>query len=187
MSKRAGTFVALRDVVDEVGCDPVRFMMLMRKHDSALDFDLAKVVEQSKDNPVFYVKYAHARAASVLRAVAESNPDLAEGSPAITGADLSLLTDPGERALIRELARFPRIIEGAARDHEPHRVPFYLYDLASAFHQQWARGNDSPQLRFIQSEDAGLTAARLALVSAVRQIIRTGLAVLGIHAPDEMR
>lgn len=187
MSKRAGTFVALRDVVDEVGCDPVRFMMLMRKHDSALDFDLAKVVEQSKDNPVFYVKYAHARAASVFRAVAEANPDLAEGSPAITGADLSLLKDPGERALIRELARFPRIIEGAARDHEPHRVPFYLYDLASAFHQQWARGNDSPQLRFSQSDDAGLTAARLALVSAVRQVIRTGLAVLGIHAPDEMR
>ncbi|MCB1510046.1 MAG: arginine--tRNA ligase [Hyphomicrobiaceae bacterium] len=187
MSKRAGTFVALRDVVDEVGCDPVRFMMLMRKHDSALDFDLAKVVEQSKDNPVFYVKYAHARAASVFRGVTEANPELAEGSPAIVGADLSLLTDEGERSLIRELARFPRVIEGAARDHEPHRVPFYLYDLASAFHQQWARGNDSPQLRFSQIDDLKLTAARLALVAAVKQVIRTGLAVLGIHAPDEMR
>jgi arginyl-tRNA synthetase len=187
MSKRAGTFVALRDVVDEVGRDPVRFMMLMRKHDSALDFDLAKVVEQSKDNPVFYVKYAHARAASVFRGVVAVHPDLAEDGPRVRDADLTLLTDPGERALIKELARYPRIIESAARDHEPHKVPYYLYELASAFHQQWARGNDSPQLRFSQSDDLDLTAARLGLVAAVRQVIRSGLAVLGVHAPDEMR
>lgn len=187
MSKRAGTFVALRDVVDEVGCDPVRFMMLMRKHDSALDFDLAKVVEQSKENPVFYVMYAHARAASVFRGVQVAFPELREDSPAIRSADLSRLVDSGERSLIRELARFPRVLEGAARDHEPHRVPFYLYDLASAFHQQWARGNDSPQLRFSQADDAELMAARLALVAAVKQVVRTGLTVLGIHAPEEMR
>lgn len=187
MSKRAGTFVALRDVVDEVGRDPVRFMMLMRKHDSALDFDLAKVVEQSKDNPVFYVKYAHARAASVFRAVTAAHPDLAEDGDAIATADLALLTDPGERTLMRELARYPRIIESAARDLEPHRVPFYLFELASAFHQQWARGNDSPQLRFSQIDDLALTTARLALVAAVRRVIRSGLGVLGVHAPDEMR
>jgi len=187
MSKRAGTFVALRDVVDEVGRDPVRFMMLMRKHDSALDFDLAKVVEQSKDNPVFYVKYAHARAASVFRGVVEAHPDLAEDGPRIRSANLSLLTDPGERSLIKELARYPRIIESAARDHEPHKVPYYLYELASSFHQQWARGNDSPQLRFSQLNDQDLTAARLAMVAAVRTVIRSGLALLGVHAPDEMR
>ncbi len=187
MSKRAGTFVALRDVVDEVGRDPVRFMMMMRKHDSSLDFDLAKVVEQSKDNPVFYVQYAHARAASVFRNAREVFADITPSSPIIRAADLSRLNDPGERDLIRLLARFPRIIEGAAREREPHRVPFYLYDLASLFHQHWSRGNDSPHLRFIQPEDPGLTAARLALVAATKGVLSSGLAVLGVHAPDEMR
>ena len=187
MSKRAGTFVALRDVVDEVGCDPVRFMMMMRKHDSALDFDLAKVVEQSKDNPVFYVQYAHARAESVFRTARQTFENLTKQAPEVRNADLSLLSDSGERALIRDIAKFPRVIEGAARDHEPHRVPFYLYDLASAFHHQWARGNDSPQLRFSQVEDVKLTAARLALVAATQQVIASGLAILGVHAPLEMR
>ncbi|HUS96187.1 MAG TPA: arginine--tRNA ligase [Hyphomicrobiaceae bacterium] len=187
MSKRAGTFVALRDVVDEVGRDPVRFMMMMRKHDSAVDFDLAKVVEQSKDNPVFYVKYAHARAASVFRTVRESIPDLFEDSQKLRTANFGRLEDDGERALLRELAKFPRIIEGAAREQEPHRVPFYLYDLASTFHQQWSRGNDSPQLRFSQTDDVELTMARLAMVAAVKQVICTGLSVLGVHAPEEMR
>jgi len=190
MSKRAGNFIALRDVVDEVGPDPVRFMMLMRKHDSALDFDLAKVIEQSKDNPVFYVQYAHARAASVFRAVRENVPDLRdlyETSNELRVANFARLTDSGERTLIRELARFTRIIEGAARDQEPHRLPFYLYDLASNFHQQWSRGNDSPQLRFSQIDDVELTMARLALVAAVKQVIHTGLKVLGVHAPEEMR
>lgn len=185
MSKRAGTFVALRDVVDEVGRDPVRFMMLMRKNDSPLDFDLAKVVEQSKDNPVFYVQYAHARAASVFRNAREVFPDLDD--VAIRNADLSRLSDPGEIDIIKRLARYPRIIESAAREREPHRLPFYLFDLASAFHQQWARGNDSPHLRFIQPEDGGVTAARLALVAAMQRVIASGLSVLGVQAPEEMR
>lgn len=185
MSKRAGTFVALRDVVDEVGSDPVRFMMLMRKNDSPLDFDLAKVVEQSKDNPVFYVQYAHARAASVLRNAREIYPALDE--VALRRADLSGLADPGEIDLVKRLARFPRVMESAAREREPHRVPFYLFDLASIFHQHWARGNESPHLRFIQSADAGTTAARLALVAAMQRVISSGLAVLGVRALEEMR
>ena len=185
MSKRAGTFVALRDVVDEVGPDPVRFMMLMRKNDSPLDFDLAKVVEQSKDNPVFYVQYAHARAASVFRNAREAFPDL--GEAAIRSADLARLADPGEIDIIKRLARYPRVIESAAREREPHRLPFYLFDLASAFHQQWARGNESPHLRFIQPEDGGVTAARLAIVAATQRVIASGLSVLGVQAPEEMR
>lgn len=185
MSKRAGTFVALRDVVDEVGRDPVRFMMLMRKNDSPLDFDLAKVVEQSKDNPVFYVQYAHARAASVFRNARDVFPDLDENK--VRSADLSLLADAGEIDIIKRLARYPRIIESAAREREPHRLPFYLFDLASAFHQQWARGNESPHLRFIQPEDGGATAARLALVAALQRVIASGLSVLGVQAPEEMR
>ncbi len=185
MSKRAGTFVALRDVVDEVGSDPVRFMMLMRKNDSALDFDLAKVVEQSKDNPVFYVQYAHARAASIFRNAQETFPSLDLSN--LKSADLSLLSDLGEIDLIKRLARFPRVVESAARDREPHRLPFYLFDLASAFHQQYARGNESPHLRFIQPADAGASAARLALVAATQQVVASGLSILGVQAPKEMR
>ena len=185
MSKRAGTFVALRDVVDEVGSDPVRFMMLMRKNDSALDFDLAKVVEQSKDNPVFYVQYAHARAASIFRNAQEALPDLDLAN--LESADLSRLSDPGEIDLIKRLARFPRIVESAAREREPHRLPFYLFDLASAFHQQYARGNESPHLRFIQPTDAGVSAARLALVAVTQQVVASGLSILGVQAPKEMR
>jgi arginyl-tRNA synthetase len=187
MSKRAGTFVTLRDVVDEVGRDPVRFMMLYRKNDAPLDFDFAKVTEQSKDNPVFYVQYAHARAASILRNVAEAFPELTSDSKEVRGADLSRISDAGELDLIRKLAFFPTLAEGAARAHEPHRVAFYLYDLASAFHGQWTRGNDLPQLRFIQSSDRNLTAARCALVVAVQCVIRSGLALLGVGAPDAMR
>ncbi|MAI47059.1 MAG: arginine--tRNA ligase [Hyphomicrobiaceae bacterium TMED74] len=187
MSKRAGTFVALRDVVDEVGSDPVRFMMMMRKHDSPLDFDLAKVVEQSKDNAVFYVQYAHARAESVFRVAAETFPELTKNSDSVRNADLTLLYDVGERALIREIARFPRVVESAAREREPHRVPFYLYDLASAFHHQWARGNDLPQLRFSQIDNVKVTASRLALVLATQKVISSGLHILGVQAPLEMR
>jgi arginyl-tRNA synthetase len=187
MSKRAGTFVTLRDVVEEVGCDPVRFMMLYRKNDAPLDFDLAKVVEQSKDNPVFYVQYAHARAKSVFRNVREVFPNLAETAPEVSGADLSPLEDPGEIELIKKLAAFPHLIEGAARVHEPHRLAFYLYDLASAFHTQWTKGNESPHLRFIQAHDGKLTAARLALVRANAQVLAAGLAIIGAHAPQEMR
>ncbi|MGI9477844.1 MAG: arginine--tRNA ligase [Hyphomicrobiaceae bacterium] len=187
MSKRAGTFVALRDVVDEVGADAVRFMMLMRKHDSALDFDLSKVVEQAKENPVFYVQYGHARACSVLKNAVAQFPDLDTSAHALAQSDLSLLEDGGERELLRFLARYPRVIEGAARDREPHRIPFYLYDLASLFHAQHTRGRDSPHLRFIQRDNRELTAARQALVLAVKLVISSGLSLLGVLAPDEMR
>jgi arginyl-tRNA synthetase len=186
MSKRAGTFVTLRDVVDEVGRDPVRFMMLMRKNDAPLDFDFAKVTEQSKDNPVFYVQYAHARAASVFRNALEAFPDL-DKTRAVGEADLSRLSDAGEIALIKTLAYFPRLVAAAARAHEPHRLAFYLYDLASDFHAQWTRGNDSPHLRFIVANDRGTTAARLALIAATQQVISTGLGVLGVQAPESMR
>ncbi len=187
MSKRAGTFVTLRDVVDEVGRDPVRFMMLYRKELEPLDFDFAKVTEQSKDNPVFYVQYAHARAASVLRNVAEQMPELDVSDLALTGAKLSRLTDPAEIELMRRMAEYPRVMAAAAGAREPHRVAFYLYDLASAFHALWTRGNDSPQLRFIQPQDGDLTVARCALVTAAREVISSGLGVLGVEAPQAMR
>jgi arginyl-tRNA synthetase len=187
MSKRAGTFVTLRDVVDEVGRDPVRFMMLYRKNDAALDFDLAKVREQTKDNPVFYVQYGHARAKSIFRNAQEVFPALREDSQDVLGADLSLLDDAGEIDLMKRLAAFPTVLEGAARAHEPHRLAFYLYDLASFFHGQYARGNDSPHLRFIQPDNGTLTAARLALVQANALVLASGLRLLGVLAPSEMR
>ncbi len=187
MSKRAGTFVTLRDVVDEVGRDPVRFMMLYRKNNEQLDFDFAKVTEQSKDNAVFYVQYAHARSASIFRNASEQLPDLDLSQKALEKADLSVLKDAGEIDLIKRLAAFPRLIEGASRAHEPHRVAFYLYDLASALHGQWSRGNDSPHLRFIQSNDGVATLARLALIAATKTVITSGLRVLGVEAPDAMR
>jgi arginyl-tRNA synthetase len=187
MSKRAGSFVTLRDVVDEVGRDPVRFMMLYRKELEELDFDLAKVLEQSKDNPVFHVQYAHARAASVFRNAQEVFPELSPGSAGVRDADLAKLTDAGEIDLIKRIAYFPRLVAGAARAEEPHRLAFYLYDLASALHAQWTRGNDSPHLRFIQAGDGVMTAARLALIAATQQVISSGLSVLGVEAPDSMR
>jgi arginyl-tRNA synthetase len=187
MSKRAGTFVTLRDVVDEVGRDPVRFMMLYRKNQEELDFDFAKVTEQSKDNPVFYVQYAHARAASVFRNVKEQMPALDTSTETLEKADLSVLTDEAEKDLIRKLAEFPVKVNGAGLAHEPHRIAFYLYDVASAFHGLWTRGNDSPHLRFIQSNDVVATSARLALVAATKQVITSGLKVLGVEAPDAMR
>jgi arginyl-tRNA synthetase len=187
MSKREGTFVTLREVVDEVGRDPVRFMMLYRKNDASLDFDLAKVVEQSKDNPVFYVQYAHARCKSLFRMAEQPFPRLSEGAPEILGADLSRLDDPGELDLMRKLAAFPVVVEGAARAHEPHRIAFYLHDLASSFHGQWTRGNESPHLRFIRAEDGTVTAARLALIQANATVLALGLTLLGVFAPSEMR
>jgi arginyl-tRNA synthetase len=187
MSKRAGEFVTLRDVVEEVGRDPVRFMMLYRKNDAPLEFDLAKVIEQSKDNPVFYVQYAHARAASVFRQAKDALPQLDTGIAALSRTELARLTDPGEIDLMRRLAEYPRLVAGAARAHEPHRLAFYLYELASAFHQQWTKGHDSPHLRFIQAGDIGLTGARLALIAATKQVLSSGLGLLGVHAPDEMR
>jgi arginyl-tRNA synthetase len=186
MSKRAGTFVTLREVVDEVGAGPVRFMMLYRKNDAPLDFDFAKVTEQSRDNPVFYVQYAHARASSVLRNVREAFPDLDLEEGGLAKSDLSQLTDEGEIALIRRLAQFPRLVEAAAAAHEPHRVGFYLYDLAGDFHGLWNRGKDLPQLRFIYESDRELTRARVALVAATKRVLASGLGILGVHAMHEL-
>ena len=186
MSKRAGTFVTLREVVDEVGQGPVKFMMLYRKNDAPLDFDFAKVTEQSRDNPVFYVQYAHARASSVLRNVREAFPDLDLEEGALAGSDLNLLTDEAEVALIRRIAQFPRLIEAAALAHEPHRVGFYLYDLAGDFHGLWNRGKDLPQLRFIYESDRELTRARVALVAATKRVLASGLGILGVHAMHEL-
>ncbi len=187
MSKRSGDFVTLREVVDEVGRDAVRFMMLYRKNDAPLDFDFAKVTEQSKDNPVFYVQYAHARAYSVFRQAAKDMPDLATNDADLRKADTFLLKDEGELGLIRKMAEYPRIIDAAARVHEPHRLAFYLYDLASLLHAQWNKGRDEPTLRFINQENATLTLARLALVKAVATIIASGLGIIGAAAPNEMR
>lgn len=187
MSKRSGSFVTLRDVVDEVGSDAVRFMMLMRKNDAPLDFDLAKVVEQSKDNPVFYVQYAHARCASVFRQAAETFPGVDHGPEALAAADLGLLVDEGEIDVIRKIAMFPRIVEQAAGAHEPHRVAFFLYELAASLHQLWNKGKDLPQLRFVNQADSESTRARLAVAHAVRCTIASGLSILGVSAPDEMR
>ncbi|HZP09196.1 arginine--tRNA ligase [Methyloceanibacter sp.] len=186
MSKRAGTFVTLREVVDEVGPGPVRFMMLYRKNDAPLDFDFAKVTEQSRDNPVFYVQYAHARASSVLRNVREAFPDLDLGERALAEADLSLLKDEGETALIKRIAQFPRLVEAAAEAHEPHRIGFYLYDLAGDFHGLWNRGKDLPQLRFIYESDRELTRARVALVAATKRVLALGLGILGVNAMHEL-
>ena len=180
--------MTLRDVVDEVGRDPVRFMMLYRENNKLLDFDFDKVVEKSKDNPVFYVQYAHARCASAFRNVADAFPDLTrETAEKLSPADLAVLTDPGELQIIKMLAGFPKLMTDAARAHEPHRLAFYLFELASAFHTQWARGNDLPQLRFIQENDRGLTAGRCGLVAATQRVLSSGLAVLGVEAPLAMR
>lgn len=187
MSKRAGTFVTLREVVDEVGVDAVRFMMLFRKNDAPLEFDLAKVLEQSKDNPVFYVQYAHARGSSVLRQAKAAFPDLALEGGALAQAPLALLQDEGEQGLMRLIAQFPRQVEAAAAAHEPHRIAFYLHDLASAFHSHWNSGKDKPQLRFVNEETRDLTIARVALVASLTRVIAAGLALLGVSAPQEMR
>jgi arginyl-tRNA synthetase len=186
MSKRAGTFVTLREVVDEVGAGSVRFMMLYRKNDAPLDFDFAKVTEQSRDNPVFYVQYAHARASSVLRNVEGVFPDLRSGGRNLAEADLDRLNDDSELALIKRIAHFPRIVEAAAAAHEPHRIAFYLYDLAGDFHGLWNRGKDSPQLRFIYDSDRELTRARLALVASTQRVLALGLGILGVDAMQEL-
>jgi arginyl-tRNA synthetase len=186
MSKRAGTFVMLREVVDEVGKDVFRFMMLTRRNDQALDFDFAKVTEQSKDNPVFYVQYAHARAASVMRHAAEAFPQDDLSDIALAGGALDRLTDLAELALIRQLAQWPRLVEGAAEAHEPHRIAFYLQEVAAQFHMLWNKGRDEATLRFILASDPALTRARLALVRGVALVIASGLAVIGVEPVEEM-
>src|SRR5215470_15497467 len=191
MSKRAGEFVTLREVVDEVGRDVVRFMMLYRKNDAVLDFDLAKVIEQSRDNPVFYVQYGHARGQSIFRNAREAVPDLPEDPASraawLGNAPLEGLSDPAELSLMRKIALYPRLVEAAATAHEPHRIAFYLYDLASEFHALWTKGKDLPHLRFIIQNDPLITAARLALVEGVVTVLASGLGLLGVEAPAEMR
>jgi arginyl-tRNA synthetase len=187
MSKRAGTFVTLRDVIDQVGRDVVRFIMLTRRNDQTLEFDFAKVTEQSKDNPVFYVQYCHARCCSVLRHAAQDLPAAALTPEALAGAPLHRLVEAEEMALIRILAAWPRLVESAAEAHEAHRVAFYLYDLAAAFHALWNKGKDDTTLRFLAADDPALTAARLALVQAVATVVASGLAVIGVEPVEEMR
>jgi arginyl-tRNA synthetase len=187
MSKRAGDFVTLREVVDEVGRDPVRFMMLLRKNDALLEFDLAKVLEQSRENPVFYVQYAHARAYSAFRKAKEVIPAIQSQAEMVADARVELLTDPGELSLVKRIAEWPRIVEAAAGAHEPHRIAFYLHDLASQFHAQWNRGTEVPHLRFIIADDPSLTASRLTLVYGTVLVLACGLAILGVGAPEEMR
>ncbi|MCA0422995.1 MAG: arginine--tRNA ligase [Proteobacteria bacterium] len=187
MSKRSGDFVTLREVVDEVGRDSVRFMMLFRKNDAELEFDLAKVIEQSKDNPVFYVQYAHARGASIFRQGRQVFPDMDVSSAALAKADLSILADSSERELIRRIAAWPRLLDSAAQSREPHRIAFFLEDVAAQFHALWNKGKDQPDLRFINAEDRYSTLARLALVRGVMNILAGGLALLGVGAPDEMQ
>ncbi|TPM34873.1 arginine--tRNA ligase [Mesorhizobium sp. B2-3-5] len=186
MSKRSGDFVTLREVVEEVGRDPIRFMMLYRKNDAPLDFDFAKVTEQSKDNPVFYVQYASARCHSVFRQASEQLGEANFDRKSLAAAVTSL-TDEGEIGLIRKLAEYPRLIESAALALEPHRLAFYLYDLASSFHGHWNRGTDNPDLRFVKVNDRELTHARLGLVQAVSDVLTSGLTLIGAAAPTEMR
>jgi arginyl-tRNA synthetase len=187
MSKRSGDFVTLREVVDEVGVDAVRFMMLLRKNDAPLDFDLAKVIEQSQDNPVFYVQYAHARGSSVLRQGLATFPDLDLSPKALLAADFSLIEDEGERAILRLIAQFPRVVDQAAAAREPHRIAFYAHDLATSFHAHWNRGNDLRHLRFVNEINRDLTNVRMALVKAVTQVLASALSILGVAAPEEMR
>jgi arginyl-tRNA synthetase len=187
MSKRAGTFVTLREVVDQVGKDVVRFMMLTRGNEAPLDFDLKQALEQSRDNPVFYVQYAHARACSVLsNALAAGSVDSVDDS-SLAEADMSLLSDEAELALIRTLAGWPRLVEAAAQAREPHRIAYYLNDLAAAFHGLWNKGNEDVSLRFIIADNAAQTRSRLALVRASALVIASGLAVMGVQPVEEMR
>ena len=186
MSKRSGDFVTLREVVDEVGVDAVRFMMLMRKNDAPLDFDLAKVIEQSQENPVFYVQYAHARGCSVMRQARAAFPDIDLSPEELAGADLSLLSDESERALLRLMAQFPRLVEQAAAARDPHRTAFFSHDLATLFHAHWNRGKDIRHLRFVNENDRDLTEARMALAAAVIAVLSAALVILGVSAPQEM-
>jgi arginyl-tRNA synthetase len=187
MSKRSGDFVTLREVVDEVGVDAVRFMMLVRKNDAPLDFDLAKAIEQSQDNPVFYVQYAHARGRSVLRQAQSALPDLDLSPKALCGADLTLLRDEGEQAILALIAQYPRVVDQAASAREPHRLASYAGELATSFHVQWNRGKDMPHLRFVNDRSRELTNARMALAASVTLVLACTLGLLGVSAPEEMR
>ena len=186
MSKRSGDLVLLSDVVEEVGVDATRFMLLYRRNEQAMDFDFALVKEQTRDNPVFYVQYAHARTCSVFRTAENELPALDLSAAELSRAPLELLVAPADIELIKAVAQWPRTVSAAALAHEPHRIAFYLYELAAAFHAFWAKGKDDRALRFVNPEDLKLTVARLALVGAVRQVLVNGLTVLGVSAPDEL-
>lgn len=186
MSKRSGDLVTLADVVEEVGSDATRFMLLFRRNDASMDFDFALVKEQTRDNPVFYVQYAHARACSIFRTAQRDVPELDISAAALAGAEIERLDSAADIELIRMLGAWPRMVAAAAIAHEPHRVAFYVHDLAAAFHGFWAKGKDDPGLRFVNASDLNLTLARLALVDAVRQVIRNGLGILGVTAPEEL-
>ncbi len=186
MSKRSGDLVTVADVVEEVGADATRFMLLFRRNDAAMDFDFALVKEQTRDNPVFYVQYAHARTCSVFRVAERDLPGLDISPAALQGAELGRLSTPAEFELVRAVAQWPRTVAAAAIAHEPHRIAFYLYELAAAFHGFWAKGKEDVSLRFVNADDPTLTLARLALVDAVRQVIVNGLSILGVSAPDEL-
>ena len=185
MSKRAGTFVTLRDVVEQVGADATRFVMLTRKNDAPLDFDFDKVMEQTKENPVFYVQYAHARISSVMRKAEAAG--IVVDDATLYGADLASLVDCAELTLVTKLAEFPRLIEISARSNEPHRIAFYLYDLASDLHALWNKGNDDASLRFIQEGNHATSQAKIALIRATAVVISSGLGILGITPAQEMR
>ncbi|MEO9780279.1 MAG: arginine--tRNA ligase [Sedimentitalea sp.] len=185
MSKRAGNFVTLRDVVDQVGPDVTRFVMLTRKNDAPLDFDFDKVLEQSRENPVFYVQYAHARVMSVMRRAAEAG--IATDDATLTGADLAVIDHEAELNVAKKLAEWPRLVEIAARTNEPHRIAFYLYELAGDFHALWNRGNEFPELRFIQEGDIATSQSKMALARAVSVVISSGLGILGVTPAQEMR
>jgi arginyl-tRNA synthetase len=187
MSKRAGTYVALRDLLEEVGRDAVRFTMLTRKADAQMEFDLEQAVAQTRDNPVFYVQYAHARCRSVLRGAGETMPEIDLAAASLAEADLSSLTDEAETALLLRLATWPRTVAAAALAREPHRIAFFLYDLAGDFHMLWNRGRDDSTLRFLQAGRQAETAARLALVAATAIVVRSGLRVMGVEPVEEMR
>lgn len=186
MSKRSGNFITLRDIVDEVGKDVVRFIMLTRKNDASLEFDFTKVTEQSKDNPVFYVQYGHARVFSVLKKAQETIKNIDVSDISLKNADLSLLNDESELQLIKAMFNWPRIVESAATSHEPHRISYYLYDLASEFHGLWNKGNDRVDLRFIIDDNTDITLARLAMIRAFSNIIASGLNILGVEPVNEM-
>jgi len=186
MSKRSGDLVTLADVVEEVGVDATRFMLTYRRNDAAMDFDFALVKEQTRDNPVFYVQYAHARVCSIFRNAEKEMPGLDTSDAALRGAEIELLSSPAEAELIRALAQWPRTVTQAALAHEPHRVAFYLYEVAAAFHGFWAKGKEDIGLRFINTDHPKLTLARLALVGAVRQVLVNGLGILGVSAPSEL-
>ncbi|MBT5185473.1 MAG: class I tRNA ligase family protein, partial [Kordiimonadaceae bacterium] len=186
MSKRSGNFITLRDIVEEVGKDVVRFIMLTRKNDASLEFDFAKVTEQSKDNPVFYVQYGHARVYSVFKKAQAAFGNIDLSDDALMKADLSLLKDESELQLIKTMISWPRIVESAALAHEPHRISYYLFDLAAEFHALWNKGNDRVDLRFIIEDNKDITLVRLAMIKAFSKIIASGLNILGVEPLKEM-